>query len=663
MTTETDDHRTVLWSPSRERVERSAMFGFNRWVEREFDLTHTDYATLHTWSVDRLGDFWESLWTFFDVTSSTDAGRALDRERMPGADWFPRARLNYAENLLRWAKDRPDELALLGEHESLSPTSMTWRELEARTASLAAELRRLGVEPGDRVAAVLPHIPETVVSLLAVASIGAVWSVVNTDAGHDVLRDRFEQLSPKVLISVDGYHYNGAFREMLDHTVELRESLPTVEHVIVVDQYADEHARALPPNVIRMSDILDTQVAPQYEQVPFGHPLWVLFSSGTTGKPKGIVHSHGGTTLEAWKSQALHYDIRPGDRVYYAASTTWAVWNMAVNTMVVGGSLITYDGAPMLDGRMHHLELVSKHGVDVMGTGAAVLALAEQKHVADAPYDLRSLRTIMVTGSPLPTSTWRWVYEGLGLDLMLCCESGGTEVAAAFVGANPLGAVHLGESMGACLGVDAQAWDQDGNRVIGSVGELIIRKPMPSMPIHLLGDSDGERYLSTYFADFPGVWRHGDWVTELPDGAFVVHGRSDATINRGGIRMGSGDITQVVDQLDFVETSMVLGVELGDGEYFMPLFIEVKHGEELTAERAELVRRTIRERVSPRYVPDEIIAAPGMPRTLTGKLVEIPVKRLFQGAPPDQINISSVSNPGVLQWYVERSREFLRSRA
>lgn len=663
MRPEEGSDRTVLWSPPRDRVESSQMWAFNRWLADRFGVDNRDYQALHAWSVAHLADFWESVWEYFDVKASAPGRPVLAAEQMPGVEWFSGARLNYAENLLRQADRTPDAVAIVGEHESLPTTSMTWRELSEKTAALAAELRRLGVRPGDKVVGFLPHLPETVVSLLAVASVGAVWSVVNTDFGRDGAVDRFGQLEPKVLIGVDGYDYNGRFHSMVDRVAELRAALPTVEHVIVVDQTRDRGDAPLPEDFLRMSTLLSATAEPDYQQVPFDHPLWVLFSSGTTGKPKGIVHSHGGIILEGLKSNALHYDVRPGDLVYYAVSTTWAVWNMVVDTLLAGATIVTYDGAPTVEGNSMHLDLAAKHRVQMFGAGAAVLALAQKSQGSGARvYDLTQLRTIMVTGSPLPSTTWRWIYEDLKLDVMVCSESGGTEVATPFVGANPLGDVCLGESMGACLGVAAEAWDGEGGRLIDAVGELVITEPMPSMPIYLWGDHDHERYRATYFSAFPGVWRHGDWITEHADGSFVVHGRSDATINRGGIRMGSGDITQVVDQLDFVDSSMVIGAELEDGAYFMPLFVVMVEGEELTQERVAQVRETIRSRVSPRYVPDEIIAAPAIPRTRTGKMIEVPIKRLFQGADVGDINAASADDPAALQWYADCARRFLRTQ-
>ena len=489
--------------------------------------------------------------------------------------------------------------------------------------------------------------------------VGAVWSVVNTDYGVAGIADRFAQIEPKVLFTVDGYEFNGTLRDMTGGISELREALPSVEHVIVADQIGAELTENLPPNTLLMSTLVGNDVEPAYEQVPFGHPLWVLYSSGTTGKPKGIVHSHGGIVLEVLKSNGLHYDLSAADRAYFAVSTTWVVWNMVVNTMMRGSGIVTYDGSPVWGGPARHLEICAEHRATFFGTGAAILTMVEKSGVSPiARYDLSALKTILVTGSPLPDSTWEWVYRNIGADLKLGSDSGGTDVATAFIGQNPLEPVYRGELQGAYLGVDAQSWNADGARVHGEVGEFVVTRPMPSMPIGFFNDDDGSKYFSAYFDVYPGVWRHGDWVTESPEGQFVIHGRSDSTINRGGIRMGSADICQAVDSVPGVAASMVIGAELEGGEYYMPLFVVPADGGTLTAELREAIIAAIRTQVSPRYVPDEIIEAPAVPKTRTGKVMEIPVKRLFQGADPSTLNRGVSEDATVLDWYADRARSY-----
>jgi acetoacetyl-CoA synthetase len=655
--------RVRMWTPSASRTEGSRMRDFQRWVAEHRGVPTGDYRSLHEWSVTDLEGFWGSVWEYFGVVASRQPKTVLANDSMPGADWFPGARLNYAENLLRHAAQRPDEVAIIGEHESLESTTLTWRELEEQVAALAAELRRLGVQPGDTVAAVLPHIPQTVVALLATASVGAVWSVVNTDFGVTGVADRFAQIEPKVLFTVDGYEFGGKVRDMTGAIGDLRRALPTVEHVIVADQFPAGACGPLPADAQRLTEIVRRPAEPRYEQVDFAHPLWVLYSSGTTGKPKGIVHSHGGVLLEVLKANGLHYDLGPDHRAYFAVSTTWVVWNMVVDTMAVGTSIVTYDGSPTHDGPARHFELIARHGATFFGTGAAVLSMVEKSGVVpNTRFDLSRLQAMMVTGSPLPDSTWDWIYRAVGEDIRVGSDSGGTDVATAFIGSNPLDPVHRGELMGACLGVAAESWDPTGRRVFNQVGEFVVTRPMPSMPLRFWNDPDGSRYFSSYFDTYPGVWRHGDWVTELTGGQFVIHGRSDSTINRGGIRMGSADITQAVDGVDGVAASMVIGAELGGGDYYMPLFVVPAAGRSVDETMREAITRAIRTEVSPRYVPDEIVEAPAVPKTRTGKLMEVPIKKLFQGAGPETLNRGTVDDPAVLDWYAAQAEAFRKGR-
>lgn len=655
--------RTRLWSPSQESIEWSRMYAFARWAERKHGVDLPHYQALHKWSTEHLEDFWSDIWEYFGVVSSEQSDRVLTTREMPGAQWFPGAKLNYAENSLRAAKSRPDDVAIVGEHESAPRTELTWRDFEAQVASVAQRLRDLGVEPGDRVAAVLPNIPETVVALMATASVGAIWSVVNTDFGPQGVADRFAQIEPKILFTVDGYDYNGTMRDTTGTIEPLRQLLPTVEHVIVVDQSSPTDVGAVPQDVLRYSEIITASAEPHYEQVPFDHPLWILYSSGTTGKPKGIVHSHGGVTLEFMKALGLHAGVGPGDIVYIAVATTWMMWNLHMGNLLVGSAILVYDGSPTFEGPDKSLELVARNRVTFFGTGAGVLSMAHRAGVyPNTKYDFSALNGILVTGSPLPDPTWDWVYEAVSDDVRLGSDSGGTDVTSAFVGSNPYMDVYRGEIMGPYLGIAAEAWNSGGERVWNEVGELVITLPMPSMPICFWNDADGTRYRDAYFDLFPGTWRQGDWTTQMPDGRMIIHGRSDSTINRGGIRMGSADITDVVDQVDGVEASMVIGAELAGGDYYMPLFVVPQPGKKLTDELKASIVDAIRTRVSPRYVPDEFIEAPAVPRTRTGKLMEIPVKKLFQGADADTLNRSSAENEDVLDWYAAAARIFRASQ-
>ncbi|RLZ02693.1 acetoacetate--CoA ligase [Kocuria tytonicola] len=653
-----EGQRALLWSPTEESVCRSRMAGFARWAEKRFERDLSGFEVLHTWSVDQPDEFWRGVWEFFEVEASSTGARAFHDPVMPGARWFPGARLNYAENSLRWARSRPDDVAIVGEHETARAGAWTWTRLEAGVASLAQHLRKAGVRPGDRVAGVLPNIPETILALLATASVGAVWSVVNTDFGPAGVADRFAQIEPRVLLVVDGYEFAGSVRDMTGSYAALLTVLPTVEQLIVVDQLESSPVLPeLPVGVTRLSDILAVPSDPSYEQLPFDHPLWILYSSGTTGKPKGIVHSHGGVTLEFLKALGLHAGLGPEDVAYYAVATTWMVWNMLAGILLTGARVITYDGSPTFGGPEKSFEIVARNRATFFGAGAGVLSMAQRAGVTpNVSMDFSALESILVTGSPLPDATWDWVYSSVSPTVRLGSDSGGTDVTSAFIGTNPYQPVYRGEIMGPYLGVDAQSWNAQGERVYGEVGELVITKPMPSMPVFFWGDEDGSRYRAAYFDMFPGAWRQGDWVTQLPEGPFVVHGRSDSTINRGGIRMGSADLTHVVDRVDGVAASMVIGAELAGGDYYMPLFVVPVPGTRVTDQLKQRIVDAIREQVSPRYVPDEIIEAPAVPRTRTGKLLEIPVKKLYQGADPSSLNRATAEDPEVLDWYAEAAR-------
>ena len=483
---------------------------FARWVVQTCGVLLPDYAALHMWSVEHLEDFWGAVWSYFGVVASVAPERVLASNQMPGARWFPGARLNYAENSLRAARTRPDAIAIVGEHESRDPDRWTWRELESRVAALARKLRQLGVEPGDRVAGVLPNIPETVAAMLATASVGAVWSVVNTDFGPSGVADRFAQIEPKVLFVVDGYEFGGTVRDMTGSYGDLLEVLPSVEQLIVVDQMPRESVGELPGDALRFSEIVTEQAEPRYEQLPVEHPLWILYSSGTTGKPKGIVHSHGGVALEFYKALALHAGLGPEDVAYYAVATTWLVWNMLAGILLTGAQIITYDGSPTFGGPQKSFELVARNRATFFGAGAGVLSMVQRAGVVpNVSMDFSALRSILVTGSPLPDATWDWVYEAVSDTVRLGSDSGGTDVTSAFIGTNPYQPVYRGEIMGPYLGVDAQSWNSRGERVWDEVGELVITRPMPSMPVFFWNDPQGERYQAAYFDMFPGVWRQG----------------------------------------------------------------------------------------------------------------------------------------------------------
>jgi acetoacetyl-CoA synthetase len=651
-----EEIREMLWAPSAERIANSKMARYQRWLAQTHGVHTTDFASLWRWSVDQRGPFWSSIWEYFDVLASQTAEVAGTYDAMPGTRWFPGARLNWAQNLLRPTGHHNPAIISVAENGTTGQLSRT--ELVAQVANLAAHLRQAGVRPGDRVAAVLPNIAPAVVAVLACASVGAVWSCCAPDFGLNGLVDRFGQIEPTVLIGVDGYSFAGKpvdRRALID---QLRSRLPSVRRTIIVRNL--DPVAALPEGVTDFAETITGDAAPCYEQVPFEHPLWILYSSGTTGLPKGIVHSHGGILLESLKANALHYDLGLYDRVFIAASTAWVVWNMLVDAMATGATIVTYDGSPTYGRPDRLFELCTQHRVTRFGTGAAYLALCDKAAATPGEqFDLSALRTMMSTGSPLPDSTWRWVYRHVSADVHLGSDSGGTDVATGFVGANPLSPVYLSELQGPYLGVDVQAWDVHGTPVVDQVGEMVITAPMPSMPVGFWNDPDGSRYHDAYFDTYPGVWRHGDWITVNADGACRIHGRSDSTINRGGVRMGSADIYRAIDTLPEIADSLVIGAELPDGGYHMPLFVVPRPGHRLDDALVAKIRAAIRTEVSPRHVPDDIVEVPAVPITRTGKRLEIPIKKLIQGADPGTaLNRATVANADVLDWYVTYARNF-----
>lgn len=634
-----------------------------RWVLEHHGVELCDYRELWRWSVEDLDTFWQAVVAYFDLIGDGWEGRALVEERMPGAVWFPNARLNFAENVLRPALDpqRRAEVAVLDVAESGEQTEISWGELAGRVGAFAHWLREQGVRAGDRVAAVLPNLPEALVGLLATAAIGATWTISSPDLSARATLDRLQQLEPVVLVGTEGYAYNGKAYSVAENLAAIAAGLPSLRAVVVVGERGTEGA----PEPVRhgFAEIVAHPIYPEFERVPFAHPLWVLFSSGTTGAPKGIVHGHGGMLLEAVKGTGLNQDMGPGDRYYVAANTSWMVWNTLVNNMASGASVVTYAGSPTYGRPDHQFEILAATGATMFATGAAYLQLVERSGLRpEVTHDLSQLRSILSTGSPLPVSTWLWVHEQVKRDVHLGSDTGGTDICSGFIGSNPLEPVHAGLLQGPLLGVAVEARDESGARVIDAVGDLVVRRPMPSMPLFLWGDDSGEKYESSYFEKWPGEWAQGDWITETRSGEFVVHGRSDATLNRQGVRIGPADIYAAVSEIAEVSESLVIGVELPGGGYYMPLFVVLKDGSTVVPdELRERIAARIRSRASARHVPDEVIAAPAIPVTHAGKKLEVPVKKLFTGMPAERaVNLDSVANPDSVAWFVERAREFRR---
>jgi acetoacetyl-CoA synthetase len=638
----------VLWQPGPERIERATLTRYARWLGRD-----EGYDALWRWSVQEVEAFWASIWEFFEVRASTPYERVLDGHEMPGARWFPGARLSYAEHVFRGRRD--DELAIQHASELRELSSWTWGELRARTAGIAAGLRELGVQEGDRVAAYLPNLPETMAAFLACASIGATWSSASPDFGVRAVADRFTQIEPRVLLAVDGYRYGGRDFDRRGEVAALRAQMPSLQHTVVLPYLADQPLDGTLPWAV-----LERDGGPlEFAQLPFDHPLWVLYSSGTTGLPKPIVHGQGGILLEHLKKLHLHVDAQAGDRLFWLTTTGWMMWNFLAGALLTPASIVLYDGSPMAPDPGVLWDLAERAGITTFGVGAAYLAGCMKAGVEpSAGRDLSALEAVGSTGSPLSPEAFAWVYEHVRSDAWLFSTSGGTDVCTAFVGGVPTLPVHRGELQARSLGAAVEAWDERGHALVGEVGELVITEPMPSMPLRLWGDEDGSRLHESYFSTYPGVWRHGDWIEITERGTAIIYGRSDSTINRGGVRMGTSEIYRVVLALDEVVDALVVDVPRDGTEGCILLFVVLREGVELDDALVARVAARLRQDCSPRHVPDEVHAVAAVPRTLSGKVLEVPVKRILMGADPATVaSRDALADPRALDAFVELARQ------
>jgi acetoacetyl-CoA synthetase len=621
-----------LWTPPAELVERAVMTRFMR------AQGHASYEALWRWSVEQPQAFWGALWDFFEVGERS--GPVLASREMPGAEWFPEVEVNYARHLFRGKDDAATAILHASEVRDLG--EWTWGDLRRETARIRAGLAARGVGRGDRVVAYLPNVPETVAAFLATASLGAVWSSAAPEFGARSVIDRFAQIEPKLMLAVDGYRYNGRDfdrSEMVD-AIAAEVGAPVVR-LGYLDGSGWEDGFLGP---------VDSPL--EFEAVPFDHPLWVLYSSGTTGLPKAIVQGQGGILLEHLKVLHLHVDAQVGDRVFWFTTTGWMMWNFLVSGLLTDAAIVLYDGSPGFPDLDRLWDLAAATGVTTFGTSASYLASCMKAGVEPAAgRDLSRLRAVGSTGSPLAPEGFRWVYEHVGADTWLFSTSGGTDLCTAFVGGCPLLPVYEGELQARALGAPIEAWDPDGRPLVGEVGELVITAPMPSMPLALWNDPDGERYREAYFDTYPGIWRHGDWIEITERGSAIIHGRSDATINRGGVRMGTAEIYSAVLAVDAVIDALVVDVPRGD-DAWMPLFVVLRDGEQLSGDLVKEIRSRVRSDCSPRHVPDEVIAVAEVPRTLSGKVLELPVKRILMGTPPEQAaSRDSLANPAALDFF------------
>ncbi|GAA1871762.1 acetoacetate--CoA ligase [Pseudonocardia ailaonensis] len=642
------DTSDAFWRPTAARIEESALREFLDWLERREHRAFPDHDALWTWSVEDVNRFWSSIVEYYEVDFSTPWTQVRTPEPMPHTRWFPGARLNWAQHVLRSGAGDSTALVCVREGDLLARET-TWADLRRSVAAAAGWLRRVGVRPGDRVCAYLPNTEHAVIGLLAAATVGAVWSCCSPDFGAEGAVARLAQLEPTVLIAADGYRWGGREIDRSDVVGRLLESLPTLRRCVHVPLLSDHPG----PTGSTPWDEVVAHDAPQvFEQVEFSHPLWVLFTSGTTGTPKGLVHGHGGITVEGLKWSGLYCGLRAGERMFAATSTGWALWNMQLAALLQGSSIVLYEGGP------HHppgaaWAVASRTAAHVVLLGAAVVEATAVTGVSPRrEHDLGRLRHLLVSGSALPASGYHWIAEHIGPDVRIDSTSGGTDVAGSFVGGNEYATVQVGRVGGRLAGVDCAAWRTDGTRVVDAVGELVVSQPMPSMPVRLWNDPDGTRYLESYFDTWPRVWRHGDWVTVHSDGSITVHGRSDSTLNRNGVRLGSGDFYDALDALPGISETLVVGVDEPGGGYWLGLFVVPAPGHVVDDALRRRIRSVLRTRLTPHHVPDDIVAAPAVPHTLSGKRLEVPIKKLLGGMPLEEsVDLAAVDDPDAMLWF------------
>jgi acetoacetyl-CoA synthetase len=644
----------VMWSPPDDVRAKTEVGRYLKWLESERGLEFSGYGELWRWSVDDLEGFWGSIWEFFGVKAHAPYERVLASDAMPGARWFPGARLNYAEHLVGEEEDA-DRVAIVAHSQTRPPVELTFAQLRERIARVRTGLQGLGVGPGDRVVAYMPNIPETLVAFAATASLGATWASCAPELGARAVIDRLGQLEPAVLLAVGGYGFRDRQIDRRDELATIRAGLPTLRHVVYVP-YGPFGA----PDALAWDELGAEEGPLEFETVPFDHPLFVLFSSGTTGKPKAIVHGHGGILLEQLKANSFMWDLKPGGRLLWFTTTSWMMWNALVSALLQRSSYVALDGDPGWPDPGWQWRVAEDTRPTCMGAAPAfVMACRKAGLEPGKELDLSSIDVFATAGSPLPPEGYRYLGEQLAPGTLLLNGSGGTDLCSGIVGGNPLLPVWEGEMSGPCLGVAARAYDPDGRPIVGELGELVIERPMPSMPVGLWGDPDGSRYRAAYFEDYPGVWRHGDWIRFTERGSCVLTGRSDATLNRGGVRLGTAELYGVVEELPEVADSLVVHLEDesgGAGE--LMLFVVPADGAELDEDLRGAIASALRSELSPRHVPDAIVHVPAIPYTLTGKTLEAPVKRIMRGARPDEVaSPDALRDPAALDAFVALAAE------
>ncbi len=650
----------LLWTPSPARIEKSHTTAFMRWLAKERGRSFASYEEMWRWSVDDLEGFWQAIWDFFQVRSSTPYERVLGERRMPGARWFPGAQLNYAEHALRFERPNADALMYLSERIPLS--RMSWEELGGKVRILASQLRKLGVQRGDRVVAYLPNSPQAIIAMLATTSIGAIWASCGPDFGTRGVLDRYSQLAPKVMFAVDGYQYGGKPFDRKAEVQKIIAQLDSIKHVVYLPYLNPNDREPFSAHTVFWDDLLNHPPVPaaefRYEQVPFDHPLWILFSSGTTGLPKPICHGHGGIILEQLKHLAFNFDVHPGERLFFFTTTGWMMWNFLASSLLSDVVPVLYDGNPAWPSPDVLWKMVDDSGATLFGTSPTYVAgLEKGGFVPKDKFKLTTLESVTLAGSPVTPECMEWIYNNVKKDLWVASGSGGTDVCTGFVSGVGILPVYAGEIQARSLGASVYAFNERGEQVVNQVGELVVTEPMPSMPVCFWNDPDNKRYVDSYFQDYPGVWRHGDFFRINERGGCFVLGRSDATLNRHGIRIGTAEIYRSLATLPEIDDSLIVNLDLPHGKFFMPLFVKLKDGLTLDESITEKIRATLRREYSPRHVPDRIYQVESIPFTLTGKKMEVPVRKILMGVSPEKAaNRDAVANPHALDYFVDYAR-------